>query len=120
MKRYMVDIERIDKESKTVFYDDGSSIDYKGFIDGFRVFLKSRVAGETLYPADMERFMRRTSGKNLSQLMKGKKMEGYMEGASDKMLTRGQKIAIGTVVTIIFVMIFAFVILKSQGLIPDM
>ena len=82
--------------------------------------MKGRIAGESLYPADMERFMRRTSAKNLSLLMKGKKMEGYMEGVSDKMLTRGQKIAIGTVVTLVIVGIVVFVILKSQGILPGM
>ena len=114
----MVDINRIDKNSKTVFFDDGSSLNYNNFIDSFRVFMKGRIAGESLYPADMERFMRRTSGKNLSMLMKGKKMEGYMEGSSDKLLTRGQKIAIGTVITLIFVGIIVFMVLKSQGVIP--
>ena len=116
----MVDITNIDRENKTVFYDDGTRITFKGFIDNFRVFMKSRIAGESLYPADMERFMRRTSGKNLSQLMKGKKMEGYMEGSSDKLLTKGQKIAIGAVVTLIMVAIMVFILLKSQGMLPGM
>ena len=114
----MVDIQGIDPSSKTVLFDDGSSIDFKGFINSFRVFMNGRIAGESLYPADMERFMRRTSGKNLTQLMKGKKMEGYMEGVSDKLLTRGQKIAIGTVITLIFVGIIVFVVLRNQGVIP--
>jgi hypothetical protein len=114
----MTDINRIDKNSRTVYYDDGTNISYHGFIDKFRVFMKNRIAGESLYPADMERFMRRTSGKNLSQLMKGKKMEGYFEGVSDKMLTRGQKIALGTIITIIFVGLIIYIILKNQGMIP--
>jgi len=114
----LVDIERIDEASRTVYFDDGSSIDYKGFIDRFRLFMKNRIAGETLYPADMERFMRRTSAKNLSLLMKGKKMEGYMEGASDKFLTRGQKIAIGTVITLIMIGLIVVVVLRNQGLLP--
>jgi hypothetical protein len=111
----MVDINRIDQQNKTVYFDDGSRIDYKGFVDRFRVFLKGRIAVESLYPADMERFMRRTSGKNLSMLMKGKKMEGYMEGVSDKLLTRGQKIALGTVVTLVFVGLIIYVVLNNQG-----
>jgi len=114
----MVDIRSIDKNSRTVFFDNGTSIDYKGFIDHFRSFMQGRVAGETLYPADMESFMRRTSSKNLTALMKGKKMEGYMEGVQDKLLTRGQKIAIGTIILIVFVSVFVFIILKNQGLIP--
>ena len=114
----MVDITRIDKNAKTVHFDDNTNVTFKGFIDKFRVFMKGRIAGESLYPADMERFMRRTSGKNLSLLMKGKKMEGYMEGVSDKLLTKGQKIAIGTVVIVVMVAVMAFVILKSQGMLP--
>ena len=114
----MVDISGIDKKERRVYFDDNTSIDYKGFIDKFMIFLQGRIAGETLYPADMERFMRRTSSKNLTALMKGKKMEGYMEGVSDKMLTRGQKIAIGTVILMIFVGVFVFIILKNQGLLP--
>jgi len=115
----MTDIERIDKDTRTVYYDDGTHIDYNGFIDRFRIFMKGRIAGESLYPADMERFMRRTSGKNLSQLMKSKKIEGYMEGSSDKILTRGQKIAIGTVIILVFVGAIVFIMLKSQGVIPS-
>lgn len=114
----MVDIRSIDKKERVVHFDNGTSIDYKSFIDRFRLFMQSRIAGETLYPADMERFMRRTSSKNLTALMKGKKMEGYMEGSLDKLLTRGQKIAIGTVVVLIFVGIFVFIVLRNQGLIP--
>ena len=115
----LTDIEKIDKEKQTVYYDDGRTINYKQFIDRFRLFMKGRIAGETLYPADMERFMRRTSAKNLSLLMKGKKMEGYMEGASDKLLTKGQKIAIGTVITLIFVGLIIFIVLRNQGMIPS-
>jgi len=114
----MVDISSIDKQSRTVFFDDGTKIDYKRFIDKFRLFMQGRIAGETLYPADMERFMRRTSSKNLTALMKGKKMEGYMEGSMDKFLTRGMKIAIGTIVTIVFLGIVVFYFLKGQGVIP--
>jgi hypothetical protein len=114
----MVDIEKIDKDNKTVTYDDQTTIDYKGFIDAFRVFMKGRIAGESLYPADMERFMRRTSGKNLSQLMKGKRHEGFLEAEAGKKLTRGQKIAIGSVVTVVFVVLIVFVVLRNQGIIP--
>jgi len=88
------------------------------FMERWDNFWMNRIAGETLVFSDMERFMTRTSGKNLSNLMKGKKMEGYMEGVMDKMLTRGQKIALATVVTIIFVIIIVYMILRNQGMIP--
>ena len=60
--------------------------------------------------------MRRTSGKNLSLLMKGKKMEGYMEGSLDKLLTKGQKIGLVSIVIIAFVVIFIAYIAQSMGL----
>jgi len=93
-------------------------VEIADFKKRWNMFWTSRIAGETLTFEDMERFMTRTSGKNLSNLMKGKKMEGYMEGAMDRMLTKGQKIAIGVIVTIIFVIIIVYIVLKNQGLIP--
>jgi len=93
-------------------------VSMEDFMSRWNSFWSGRIAGETLMFGDMERFMTRTSGKNLSNLMRGKKMEGYMEGAMDRMLTRGQKIAIGTVVTIIFVVIIVYIVLKNQGMIP--
>ena len=113
-----MDIKSIDKNSKTITFDDDTTLTHNDFLHKFRTFLSHRIAGETLVPADMERFMRRTSGKNLSLLMKGKKMEGYMEGSMDRMLTHGQKIALATVVTIVFVGIILYFILDSQGMIP--
>ena len=117
----MVNIKTIDKANKSITLDDenGTVVTHAKFLTRFREFLTHRIAGETLVPADMERFMRRTSGKNLSLLMKGKKMEGYMEGSMDRMLTKGQKIALATVVTVVFVVIIVYVVLESQGLIPS-
>lgn len=93
-------------------------VSIEDFMTRWNAFWNNRIAGETLVFTDMERFMTRTSGKNLSNLMRGKKMEGYMEGSMDRMLTKGQKIAIATVVTIIFVVIIVYIILENQGLIP--
>lgn len=116
----MVEIKNIDETSGTVYFSDDTSIDRESYIIRFREFLKKRVAGETLTPADMEQFMRRSSSKSLSLLLKTKKEEGYLEGSSDKMLSTGQKIAIGTVVTAVFVGAIIFIMLRSQGMIPGM
>jgi len=110
-----MNIKNINKTTKTVTFDNDVTINHNTFLSTFRDFLSNRIAGETLLTADMESFMRRTSGKNLSQLMKGKKMEGYFEGVSDKLLTKGQKIALATIVTIAFVGIIIFVVLRQQG-----
>lgn len=114
----MVKIDKIDTGSKTVYFNDDTKVDHNTFLDEFRNFLTGRIAGETLIPADMERFMRRTSSKNLSMLMKIKKEEGFMEGSSNKTLTRGQKIAIGTIFAIVIIGIVVFIILRNQGIIP--
>ena len=112
----MKEVESIDKSNRIVYYNDGTSVTHDMFLKHFKEFLTGYIAGETLMPMDMENFMRRTSGKNLSLLMKGKKAEGYMEGSMDKMLTAKQKIALVTIVTITFVGIIFFIILKNQGI----
>jgi len=113
-----LDIKHINVQQKLVTLTDNRVIDFKNFMDQSRWFWQYRIAGETLVPSSIEHFMRRTSGKNLEALMKGKKMEGYMEGSMDKMLTRGQKIAIGAIVTLSFVGLIILIALKNQGLIP--
>lgn len=112
----MTEIKSIDEKAKTVHFTDDSEITHKDFLTKFREYFTGRIAGETLIPADMENFMRRTSSKNLSLLMKGKKAEGYMEGSMDKLLTKGQKMTLVGVVTIILVVIFIFYIIRSMGL----
>ena len=114
----MVEIKHIDQHNKTVYYTDGTSVNHIDYVKRFRKFLKHRVAGETLVPADMEQFMRRYSSKSLSLLLKTKKEEGFLEGSSDKMLTPGQKIAIGTIIVLSFVGVIVLIMLKSQGLLP--
>jgi len=113
-----MEIESIDEENKTVYYDNNTSISYTDFKKEFTQFFKGKVAGETLVPADIEWFMRRTSGKNLEQLMKGKKYEGFLEGSQGKVLTTGMKIAIGTVAVLTVLGLIALVVLNQQGMIP--
>lgn len=114
----MVEVKNIDKNTKTVYFDDNTSLSYKDFLEEFTGFWKQRIAGETLDPSSIEHFMRRTSAKNLSLLMKGKKMEGYMEGRQGKILSPGMKLAIGSIVTIAMVVLIIVVVLNQQGMIP--
>lgn len=116
-----IKITDIDEKTGTVTFDDDNNtkLTVDKFNQDFQAFLQGRIAGETVTYADMERFMRyRTSGKSLELLMKNKKSEGYMEGAGDKKLTKGQTIAIGTVITLTIVGVIVFIILRGQGLIP--
>jgi len=92
-------------------------VEFEEFKFKWDSFWNKRIAGETITFGDMERFMSRTSAKNLKLLMKGKKMEGYLEGSMDKMLSKRQTIALGVIVTIAMVGVIALVILKNQGMI---
>lgn len=114
-----IKITSIDENKGIVTFDDDSTLTMDKFNEDFTAFLQNRIAGETITYADMERFMvHRTSGKSLELLMKNKKKEGFLEGAGDRKLTTGQKIAIGSVVTIVMIAIVVFIILRGQGLIP--
>lgn len=116
----MVEIKNVDVMSGIVYFTDGTSINRNDYVKRFRGFLRQRIAGETLVPADMEQFMRRSSSKSLSLLLKTKKEEGYLEGSADKMLTSGQKLAIGSIIVLSLVGVIVLIMLKSQGLIPGM
>jgi len=113
----MVEIKSVNEDSKTVTFDDGETVTYDGFIQKFYEFWNKRIAGETVTHVDFERFINRSSARNLKLLMKGKKMEGYLEGSMDKFLTKGQKIAVTTFAVIGMMAIIAFVVLKNQGII---
>jgi hypothetical protein len=109
------DIEHINERDKTVKFKDGTTLTIPMFKERFINFWTRRIAGETIVPNDMERFMARTSAKNLKLLMKGKKMEGYLEGTSNQLLSKGGKLALGTIMTVVIVLVIVAVILKNQG-----
>lgn len=111
----MTEIKEIKPKRKKVEYTDGTELTLQQFRKQFTRFWNKRICGESLGFNSMEHFMRRTSSKNLKALMKGKKMEGYMEGVQDKMLTPRQKLAIGTVVTLVMVGLVVFIVLRNQG-----
>jgi len=56
--------------------------------------------------------------KALELLMKGMKHEGFLLGSMDKWLTRGQKVALATIIVIIFVILIAISWLNSEGILP--
>lgn len=109
-------IVSINKQNGVVLFDDNSTLTLREFREKFRGFLDKRIAAETVVMADMERFMSRLSSKNLSQLVKSKKLEGYLEGSMDQFLSKGQKIALATISTIIVLGIIGLVVLNQQGM----
>ncbi|CAK0762812.1 hypothetical protein CCP3SC1AL1_3180004 [Gammaproteobacteria bacterium] len=80
----MVEIREIDLVKNEVTYMDYEKVDFPRFYDAFIAYWNNRIAGETISPFDMERFMKRGSAKNLAQLCKAKKVEGYLEATIGK------------------------------------
>ncbi len=110
-----VDIQEIDTEQKIVYFTDGTSITPDDFYVKFKEHFSKRIAGETIMPLDMERFMARSSSKNLKQLVDGKKAEGFEEGRLGENILTRHPIAIATIVTLVIVLMIVLVVLKNMG-----
>ena len=112
----MVEIKQIDVVKNEVTYEDFSKVDYGKFYDAFVDFWNHKIAGETLSPFDMERFMKRGSSKNLEQLCKAKKVEGYLEASIGKKMDSNMVKIILIMVVVGIVAVVAVLILKNMGL----
>ena len=111
----MVEIKKMDLDKNEVMFDDYSTVNYEKFYDTFVSFWNKRIAGETISPFDIERFMKRGSSKNLDQLCRAKKTEGYLEASIGKKVDPGlmKIIIIGVVVgAIIFIAVY---LMKQMG-----
>jgi hypothetical protein len=112
----MVEIREIDLKANKVVYEDYSEVDYGKFYDAFVSHWNNRIAGETLSPFDMERFMKRGSAKNLDQLLKAKKAEGFIEATLGKKMDAGMLKMILILVVVGVIACVAVLILKNMGL----
>jgi len=111
----MVDLIAIDLEKNEVEYKDHERVTHDEFYNKFVQHWDHLIAGETLSPVHMERFMKRTSTKNSENLIRGKKVEGYMEGRFGKKMDAAWLkyviiIAIGA-----FIVILGAVIMQKMG-----
>jgi hypothetical protein len=111
----MVDLKEIDLVNNTVTYADHTIVSHGEFMDAFTKHWNNRIAGETISPFDMERFMKRGSAKNLSQLCKAKKVEGYLEATIGKKMDPGWFKFIIIMVIIGAVALIAMYVLKTIG-----
>jgi len=101
-----MEIKAIDVKAQTVKIEN-DTLTHKVFMESFVKFWDKRIRGKTIVPLFYEYIFGKGGSNALEVLMKGMKHEGYLLGSMDKMLTREQKIALVTVVTIIFIAIFA-------------
>ena len=109
----MVDIKSIDVEKETVVFEDFDECTPEKFLLRFEKYLNGFVAGETLNPFDMERFMKRGSSKNLKQLVDGKKAEGFDEASLGKKLDAGWMKFLLIMVVVVIIAIVAVMALKA-------
>ncbi len=112
----MVEIRSIDLKTNKVVYGDFSEVDYDKFYDAFVSHWNNRIAGETLSPFDMERFMKRGSAKNLDQLLKAKKTEGYLEATIGKKMDAGMLKLVLIMVVVGIAACVAVIVLKNLGI----
>jgi hypothetical protein len=111
----MVELKSIDLVKNEVEYKDHDLVSFSKFYDTFIAYWNNRIAGETISPFDMERFMKRGSAKNLSQLCKAKKVEGYLEATIGKKMDPGWMKFIIIMVIIGAVALIAMYVLKTIG-----
>lgn len=113
----MVELKAIDLEKNEVQYENFDRVNYDEFYQTFIAYWKQRIAGETISPFDMERFMKRGSSKNLKQLIEGKKAEGFMEASLGKKLDAGLIKLILIMAVIAVVIVIAFIAMQKLGII---
>jgi hypothetical protein len=109
----MTDIKNIDIEKNKVTFDDFDEVTPEKFMLLFQRHLTGFVAGETLNPFDMERFMKRGSSKNLKQLCDGKKAEGFDEASLGKKMDAGMMRFLLIMLLVVGIAVAAVVVLKA-------
>jgi len=112
----MVEIKEINLTTNEVKFKDSSIVDYNVFYDKFVSYWNNRIAGETISPFDMERFMKRGSSKNLKQLVDGKKAEGFDEASMGKKMNPMLVKMIVIAVVVVAVSLVALIIIQKMGL----
>ena len=112
----MVEIKEMDLDNNEITYEDYSKVSFGKFQDAFISHWNKRIAGETISPFYMERFMKRSSSKNVSQLVHGKKAEGFLEATTGKKMDPGLLKMIVIVVIVCAGLGIALFAIKSLGL----
>jgi len=112
----MVELKEIDLDKNSVKFADHTEVSFGQFYDTFVGFWNNRIAGETISPFDMERFMKRGSSKNLKQFIDGKKSEGYMEAMLGKKVDAGFMRWVLIIVVCAIIGVVAWFIMTKMGL----
>jgi len=111
----MVDLKAIDLEKCEVTFLNHDTVNHSEFYNRFVQHWNGRIAGETLSPVHMERFMKRTSTKNSENLIRGKKVEGYMEGRFGKKMDAAWLKYVIIIAIVAFIGLLAVFIMQKMG-----
>jgi len=118
-----VHVTKIDMEGKPpcVTLSNEYTFTHKEWFECFVNFWDNRIIGKSIVPIFYEYLFAKGGSNAHEQLMKGQKHEGFMLGSMDKIqLSKGTKIAIGAVLSIIMIMLLVFIVLKNQGMLPGL
>jgi hypothetical protein len=111
----MVDLRVIDVDKNEVTFDNFEKVSFNEFQNEFIKHWNGRIAGETISPFDIERFMKRGSSKNLKQLVDGKKAEGFMEATIGRKMDPGLIKMILILAVVGAIALIALFVLKQMG-----
>jgi hypothetical protein len=105
---------QIDKQGRCtrVIFKDENSLDFSDFIELFKMYLRTIIAGQVISWDDVWRFQRQTDARGMEEYLDNVEQEGIMKG-SRFTFSRQQKMSLGALIIIIIVIAFAFVILTS-------
>jgi len=112
----MAEIIKMNLAENKIRYNDQTEVTYSQFYDELVKYWDQRIAGETVSPFYIERFMKRSSSKNLKQLIDGKKAEGILEATLGKKMDPGVVRFILIMIVVLAVVGIAFFIMQQLGL----
>ena len=94
----------------------GESFTFNEFIDLFKKHLKTIVAGEVVSWDDYWRYQKQISPKAMEVHLDVVEAEARTSALKMPTLSRGQKIAIGTIILLFFMGIIGLAMMRSMGL----
>ena len=116
-----VDVKHIDLKNKLVTLSNGFVFSHKFWFESFVNFCDKLVVGKSIVPTFYEYLFARGGSHQYSQLVKGKEHEGFLLGQMGKpLLDKKRAIEVGVILALMIGVVIAFVIAKSQGLLPGL
>ena len=102
---------------KNVTLEDDTSFTFDSFIDLFKRRLSTIIAGERIGWGDYVRYQKQISAEAMEVHLDVAEAKAQVAALKIPKMTKGQVIAIGTIIILIFVGVIVLMFLKSMGLI---